>query len=535
MPLNDDEQSTSTSRSEDHGSDAESSLASDPDCSRSSFNSDGSSKHCTPSSSPPKTLSLDEVMETARDLHDLKLAHDIASYGLHVEVIQEPANSLWKTVKDNVHKAYWDILEAELNDDPPEYRHAIKLLEEIREMLLSFLNPGANRMRTQIMEVLDLDLIRQQAENNAVDIQGLASYIIATMGKLCAPIRDEEIRKLQESTDNIVPLLKEVFRVLNLMNVDIINSTIQGLKPTLQQYGVEYERETFQKILDKTPTALKRTTSWIESALEELLPPTVPPGKPDEAGKGLRALPGPIQIFNTACLRFLTWGDFSETLVPETWVMDESRLEDIQQQLKACQIVNEVLLIVNSTVGGPLQGISSLSDRLKRMITVLLQGMHRPPVRPTLLPAQKPMDFNLEETLEGVSAQICSELNKSLTERNYPPLSPELQASLRGQICSLTQKDNPIRTLVEDRVQQYFTALLSEPKTQTKLEQVPAGLTAIKPELVLIGKTFISLINYNWAVYGPFYMDIFKKLLFGSSPPRPVHQEQAPNCHVSPE
>lgn len=63
-------------------------------------------------------------------------------------------------------------------------------------------------MRTQIMEVLDMDLIRQQADNNAVDIQGLASFIINTMGKLCAPVREEEIKKLRESTDNIVILLK---------------------------------------------------------------------------------------------------------------------------------------------------------------------------------------------------------------------------------------------------------------------------------------------------------------------------------------
>lgn len=148
--------------------------------------------------------------------------------------------SVWKLVRDNLYVSYWDKMEAELNDDPPEYEHAIKLVEDIRtvsskqlhhislnpslfvltspllcllrldmfQILLSFLNPGANRMRTQIMEVLDMDLIRQQAENGALDIRGLASYIITTMGKLSAPVRDPEIRKLQESTDNIVTLLK---------------------------------------------------------------------------------------------------------------------------------------------------------------------------------------------------------------------------------------------------------------------------------------------------------------------------------------
>lgn len=60
------------------------------------------------------------------------------------------------------------------------------------------------------MEVLDLDLIRQQADNDAVDIQGLASYIITTMGKMCAPVRDEDIKKLCENTDNVVTLFRRV-------------------------------------------------------------------------------------------------------------------------------------------------------------------------------------------------------------------------------------------------------------------------------------------------------------------------------------
>lgn len=195
-------------------------------------------------------------------------------------------------------------------------------------------------------------------------------------------------------------------------------------------------------------------------------------------------------------------------------------------------------------------------------------------------------DFNLKEALEGVSTQICCELNKSLTERNYPALTPALQATLTGQICGITERDNPIRTLVgktewagvivwlesflqfnckrntlvlclsrientnyfftqngddsearnlpiwnfltsyhslnfcaEDRVQQYFMALICDPKPQAKLEQVPAGLTAIKPELAFMGAKFISLVNYNKTVYGPFYADIMRKLMFSSSPP----------------
>ena len=57
---------------------------------------------------------------------------------------------------------------------------------------------------------------------------------------------------------------------------------------------------------------------------------------------------------------------------------DEMRLKEVQWQLQQLQAVNQVLLIVYSAVGGPVQGLSSLADRLKRMTSVLLDGMHRP-------------------------------------------------------------------------------------------------------------------------------------------------------------
>lgn len=46
--------------------------------------------------------------------------------------------SLWQAVKNAMHKAFWDILESELNDDPPVYGQAIRLLVEIREVTLPY-------------------------------------------------------------------------------------------------------------------------------------------------------------------------------------------------------------------------------------------------------------------------------------------------------------------------------------------------------------------------------------------------------------
>lgn len=46
---------------------------------------------------------------------------------------------------------------------------------------------------------------------------------------------------------------REIFRVLDLMKMDMVNFTIQMLRPHLQEHSVEYERKKFQELLDKLP------------------------------------------------------------------------------------------------------------------------------------------------------------------------------------------------------------------------------------------------------------------------------------------
>jgi len=91
------------------------------------------------------------------------------------------------------------------------------------------------------------------------------------MGKLCAPVRDDDIRELK-ATSNIVEVLRQIFHVLDLMKMDMVNFTIRSLRPHLQRQLVDYERTKFQEILEETPSALDQTTEWIkESVNEELL------------------------------------------------------------------------------------------------------------------------------------------------------------------------------------------------------------------------------------------------------------------------
>lgn len=48
--------------------------------------------------------------------------------------------------------------------------------------------------------------------------------------------------------------IREIFRVLDLMKMDMANFKIDNLRPVLQRQSVEYERANFQSILEKTPS-----------------------------------------------------------------------------------------------------------------------------------------------------------------------------------------------------------------------------------------------------------------------------------------
>lgn len=53
---------------------------------------------------------------------------------VEVTVLPVPPYSLERRIKEIMHKAFWDCLEAQLKEDPPSYGHAIKLLAEIKEV-----------------------------------------------------------------------------------------------------------------------------------------------------------------------------------------------------------------------------------------------------------------------------------------------------------------------------------------------------------------------------------------------------------------
>ncbi|XP_069758553.1 T-complex protein 11-like protein 1 isoform X2 [Narcine bancroftii] len=440
----------------------------------------------------------------------MALAHEIVvNESFIIKQRDLPEKSFEKTIEDIMKKAFWDCLQAQLMEDPPVYHHAIKLLAEIKETLLSLLLPGHTRLRNQINEVLDLELIKQEAENGALNIPKLADFIIGMMGTLCAPIRDDDIKLLRNISD-VVPLFREIFAVLDLMKLDLVNFAISSIRPHLMKQSVDFERMCFQKFLDKQHGSLELSTEWLQEAASEVL------------GSDMSVLDGatacatdvsalcPTLVLNHAYIKLLKW-DHARRLFPETVLMDQSRFEEMQQELNQLTIAAAVLLVIYNMTGAAISGLSGFLDKLKGIIKVLLTGMHS-------------HSFHLAEAMTSVSEQICVEVNNCLSQHGFPRLPPEEEMVLKGQIQATFSQDNSVRKLIDLRIQTFMKMHLmsSNPKSVA----VPGGLGPIRRELEEITVKFLHLVNYNKLVFSLYYDTILAKVLRRNEPKLPGASEK---------
>ncbi|KAM6972932.1 T-complex protein 11-like protein 1 [Aplochiton taeniatus] len=453
-------------------------------------------KGSTPESSPSLLVSVEELMETAKGVTNMVLAHEIA---LNPAFVVKPADeplpgSLERRVKEMMHQVFWECLEAQLCEEPPNYDNAIKLLAEIKNTLLSFLLPGHGRLKTHIEEVLDLELIQQQAENGALDISGVAEFIIGIMGSLCAPCRDPDIRALRD-VSKIVPLLKSIFSVLDKMKIDMANFAVSSIRPHLLQQSAEYERKKFQEFLEKQPNALDLTEKWLQDTVRGLRD-----SRADGSSAAATSLPSlqPITVLNHAYMRLLKWDHASDPF-PETVQMDQIRFQEIQQEVQFLVLLSSVLLMVYTTTGEAITGLPDLLESLKATITALLADMHTP-------------SFRADEALEMVGERMCVELTKCLSQHGFPPFTGNKERILKGQISAVTFQDNSVRKLMESRVQSYLLASLesSHPKSPITLL---GGLDSISKELGEFVIRFDRLVNFNKMVFSPFYQSILQRIL----------------------
>ncbi|XP_047203532.1 T-complex protein 11-like protein 1 [Girardinichthys multiradiatus] len=452
----------------------------------------------SPTGSPP-TASLSSLIELENCVSNLSLAHEIVVNGdFCIKNRSPPTDSLEGRVTDIIHQAFWDSLQEQLSSDPPHYSHAVVLLQEVKTMLGSLLLPGHVRLRSQLDEVLDMELIQQQVQHGALDLHRLAGFVISKMASLCAPVRDPEVRALQDLKEP-VELLRGIFRVLGLMKTDMVNFAIQSLRPHLLQQAVQYERAKFQQILDKQPGFLDNTAAWLQvAASEEAL---ALQAQCDSPGPDSQVLPSATAILNRAYMRLLRW-DLQDQKYPETMQMDRSRLDALSQQLQILVLEASVLLLTGTQCQGVIFSLQGFVGKLKQTITALLEGSHT-------------READLKRALLELGEAVLQQVKEALSIQGGGELPQESQDLLRGQISELWKNNNSVRTLIEERVQGFLLAMLQGGSAKRRPE-LHFPLRLVSPELAELGTAFGRIVHFNRTVFGPFYAPILRKMLLPS-------------------
>ncbi|XP_041352522.1 T-complex protein 11-like protein 1 [Gigantopelta aegis] len=444
--------------------------------------------------SPPKFITFEQLMAAADGVEKMKLAHEIVVNGdFKLEPSSHKADSFQKQVSDIVHKAFWDCLKVKLAEDPPDYSQALELIKEVKQVVFSLLLPQHARFRAQIDEILDLDLIKQKIDNDAFDIYYYSNYVIGVMARLCAPIRDDQIAALKEKKE-IIPLFREIFSVLDLMKMDMANFTIQQMRPYLQQQSVEYEQTKFKEFLktqeENGIDGLQYTKMWLKRNFEKLYHQE----QTSIAGaSGSNATPA--SIMNEAYMELLQW-DQEKQLFPETLLMDQLRLNELQKDIGRLSLIASILLITYSTVGESIAGIKDLKAVLKSHITTILEDVSEAGVKTHIL---------------NVGEQVKKEVNNSLLEHGFPILSESVQKALVGQITEMSSTQHPVHQLMLTRVLSFIKESIISQQVQSL--KVPVGFSAVECELTKHLGNFLRLISHNRSVFGAYYADIISTLL----------------------
>lgn len=457
--------------------------------------------------SPPKFVTFEDLMSAANGVKNMSLAHEIAvDANFKLEKIEPPQKSIAKTVKEVVHRAFWDAFQEKITEDPPDFSQAVVLIQEVKESLMSILLPQHMRLKAQLNEVLDSELIEQKLENDAFDIYYYSDYVINIMSKLCAPARDERITKLKEMKD-VIPLFKEIFEVLDLMKMDMANFTIQQIRPYIQQQSVEYERKKFEEFLktqqETRADGLELTKLWLSRSFEKLHPGGE---TSSEGASNTTSQVTPAAILNGAYMEILLWDD--SHIFPETLVLDQGRFLELRDKTSHLTLVTSILLVTYNTVGEAIAGVQSLKTKLKEQICTLLEGVGKNEV---------------EGVMVNVGEQVNKEVNGFLKEHGFAVRDETQQKMLIGQIKDLTSKDQPIISLMSKRV----IAFIQQALFHRHMEpiKVPAGMSVMEQELSQICGQFLRLISHNRSVFGNFYADIIGALLKRDQTdlsPRPV-------------
>jgi len=149
----------------------------------------------------------------------------------------------------------------------------LRVADSIRFKLQRLVKTG-NSMHTFIGELLDTEIARRQFTMGSFSYEKFFQAMGSLLPKLCAPIRDDEVKKLVDeklSQGNYVDRLEALNDFVYVMLSDYANYLLQLAAPRLIEEAPKYEAKVFEASIQSGGLTLSAATTAWGAARQKLL------------------------------------------------------------------------------------------------------------------------------------------------------------------------------------------------------------------------------------------------------------------------
>ncbi|KAL8953214.1 MAG: hypothetical protein Q9222_000913 [Ikaeria aurantiellina] len=269
----------------------------------------------------------------------------------------KPRTDLRENVIQTVSEKMRQGLESDFGDI-----FIVAMAETIREKLLNLVVPGKS-LHTLISDSLDTTLIADQVKMGAFSYQQFFSFMNSLLPKICAPVRDAEVKALAEDqTDDPIERLAKLNYVVDLLSIDHANFSLQVNAPLLLKEAISYEQRCFENGFGSQ--TLSRTSQWWLRAKGKMEEENARRSSSSTSTTNNRTTPSKVYMQG---LTELAIGvvDLQESDVPETLELDRGRMMRMRADTLRMVVISAILLTAKNLMRRDVRSL--WKDQAQRM------------------------------------------------------------------------------------------------------------------------------------------------------------------------
>ncbi|XP_058064104.1 T-complex protein 11-like protein 1 isoform X1 [Anopheles bellator] len=450
------------------------------------------------SGQPAKVVNLLDLKNLAKSCEDMALAHEIAvNEEFKLMQNEDSGNSITRTVRDTMHRAYWDVVQVQLNAEPPCYDMAMDVLSNIKQAFGVLLTGNNDRALEKINSYLDEQLIRRHAEEGVLNLAHVAHFVIDMMARACCMDRDAEVEQLKSITDT-VQLLRGILEVLGHMKVDMANFVLTMTRKEFAARSIEYEKKKFAEIQHVCNDNFPLTIEWLKRHKPE--PQTTGAVSSTEVTSSNIAEAAHFSTKPRTSIPEHIIAAYVELLhptsntddFPELLNLDRRRFEQLKAEVMRVIICDSILCYAGTCVAKSDQ-LPLFRKNLAHKLMILIKDCVD--------------DQQFIEVAENLWLQVKDSMHTYHSQNELLMPDPTSMTLLKTHIENTCHKKSHVFAVMHNRSIELFKVTL-----QNDIESAPffSSFRDYQTELAAILKTVKRITNHNYAVYGDYYAKLIR-------------------------